>query len=95
MQRASWPDERIDEKMTAVDQTFKMLHGEMMGLRSEMRALRSDMGTEIRELRSEVSGEIRELRSDFYSLQSRLVQIGFGMVGVLLAALIALIVAVL
>lgn len=41
-----------------------------------------------------IRDEIVGLRGDFSSLQDRLVQIGFGLVGVLVAALIALIVAI-
>ncbi len=40
-----------------------------------------------------IRDEIRGLRSDFSLLQDRLVQIGFGLVFVLITALIALIIA--
>lgn len=82
MKRSDWTDERLDEKMGAIDSTFEMLRDEMHGLRQEMRGLRSDF-----------SSEMRDLRSDFTALQTTLVQIGFGLVGVLLAAMVALIVA--
>ncbi len=72
MDRSAWTDERLDERMTAIDQTFDRLHDDLSGIRDEIRAL----------------------RGDFSALQDRLVQIGFGLVGVLMAALIALIVAV-
>lgn len=71
----TWTDERIDEKMTAIDRTFDMLREELHGLREDNRE------------------QFARLRSDMSSLQDRLVQIGFGLVGVLLAALVALIVA--
>lgn len=47
-------------------------------------------------LHSDLSGlreEMRGVRSDLSSFQDRLVQIGFGLVGVLIAAMVALIVA--
>ena len=48
---------------------------------------------EVHGLRTEMRDEMRGLRADFSALQTSLVQIGFGLVGVLLAAMIALIVA--
>ncbi len=97
MRRSSWTDQRLDDKMGAIDSTFEMLRDEMHGLRrdmhEEMQGLRHDMREEMRGLRSDLASEIRDLRSDFNALQATLVQIGFGLVGVLLAAMIALIVA--
>ena len=71
MSRIAWTDERIDERMSAMDQTFERVHRSLDDLRDE----------------------VRGLRGDFASLQDRLIQIGFGLVGVLIAALVALIVA--
>jgi hypothetical protein len=42
----------------------------------------------------DIREDVRGLRGDFARLQDRLVQIGFGLVGVLVAALVVLIVAV-
>lgn len=75
IERGAWTDERIDEKMTAIDNTFNMLRDELHGLREDNRE------------------QFAGLRSDMTSLQDRLIQIGFGLVGVLLAAMVALIVA--
>jgi hypothetical protein len=72
--------------MDGIDSTFEMLHDEVHGLRTEMRE-------EMQGLRSDFTSEMRNLRSDFSALQTTLVQIGFGLVGVLLAAMIALTVA--
>ncbi|HEX2125875.1 MAG TPA: hypothetical protein VHF45_04870 [Thermoleophilaceae bacterium] len=44
---------------------------------------------ELRELRT----EFRELRADFNRFQDRMIQIGFGMIGVLMAQLVAALVA--
>jgi hypothetical protein len=71
MEHLAWTDERLDERMGAIDQTFDRLHDDLGGIRDE----------------------IVGLRGDFSSLQDRLVQIGFGLVGVLIAAMAALIVA--
>jgi hypothetical protein len=79
--------------MAAIDNTYERLHDDLGGIREEIRGLRADFSDEFRGLRSDLSDEIRGLRSDFSSLQDRLLQIGFGLVGVLSAALIALIVA--
>ncbi len=82
MERGTWTDERVDEKMASIDRTFDML-------RDELRGLREDNREQFSGLRSDFSG----LRSDVTGLQDRLLQIGFGLVGVLLAAMVALIVA--
>lgn len=69
--------------MGVIDSTFDMLRDEIRGLREDNRqqfsALHPDM---------------RDLRGDFSSLQGRLVQIGFGLVGALIASMVALILAV-
>ena len=96
MRRSAWTDARIDEKMTGIDSTFEMLRDEMQGLRADNREQSTSLQQELRDLRGDVGdlrGEMRDLRGDFFSLQGRLVQIGFGLVGTLLAAMIALIVA--
>jgi tetrahydromethanopterin S-methyltransferase subunit B len=82
MERGAWTDERIEKKISAVDHAFERLQDDLGGVREELQAMRT-----------EFTEELRGLRSDFSSLQGRLVQIGFGLVGVLISALIALIVA--
>jgi hypothetical protein len=79
MDRTEWTDERLDERMTAIDQTFERIFDELGGIRDDIRGLR---------------GEISSLRGDIASVQDRLIQIGFGLAGVLITALIALVVAV-
>ena len=69
--------------MTTLDSRFELLHAEMREMRADMR----DMRAEARELRA-------EMHADFASLQRQLAQIGWGMVGVLVTAMIALVVAV-
>lgn len=61
---------------------------------SEMQHMRSEFAAEMQHLRSEFAAEMRLIRSDLTSVQDRLVQIGFGLVGVLVVALSSLVVAV-
>ena len=65
--------------------TDQRLDDKMAGIDSTFEMMRDEMHG-LRE-------EMRGMRADFTALQATLVQIGFGMVGVLLAAMIALIVA--
>jgi hypothetical protein len=81
-ERTSWTDERLDEKMTAVDTTFDRIDRDLTDLRAEVRALRD-----------ELHEDMRLLRADFARMQDRLVQIGFGLVVALIGAVAALIVA--
>jgi len=83
VERSTWTDERLDDKMQAIDRTFELMRDELRGMRTEMRELRQD-------LTSEMTG----LRSDFNALQRQLIQVGFTLVGVLVAAMTALIIAV-
>jgi len=76
MKRSAWTDDRIGERMEAIDSTFDMLRDEVQGLREDNRQ------------------QFAGLRTDFSALQRQLVQIGFGLVGVLIAAMLAVIVAV-
>ena len=76
-----------------MDQTFARIDASLQDVRDEVRALRGDLGDEVRGLRGDLRDEVRALRGDFSALQDRLVQIGFGLVGVLIAALLVLIVA--
>jgi predicted RNase H-like nuclease (RuvC/YqgF family) len=104
-ERNAWTDERLDERMNSIDRTLGLLQDDVSGLRSELgefrrevredlRALRADFSSEMQHMRSEFAAEMRLLRSDVTSVQDRLVQIGFGLVGVLVVALSSLVVAV-
>lgn len=74
--------------MESIDRSFDRIGDELAAFRMEMRE-------EMRGLREDLTSEMRGLRSDFATLQRQLIQIGFGMVGILLAALCAVIVATL
>ena len=71
VERSAWTDERIDERMAAIDVTFGRIDKNLDHLRDEMLGLRQDMST----------------------LQRQLAQIGWGLAGALVAALVALIIA--
>lgn len=98
MERGRWPDERIDESMNAIDQTFERIFEEMRAMRTdltaEMRAMRGDLTAEITATRRDLTaqrGDIASLAGRVDRIQDRLVQIGFGMTGVFAAGLIALV----
>ena len=65
MERASWTDDRIDERMTAIDAGLDGLRAETRGLRDEIGDLRSELRTEVGDLRSELRTEITGLRTEF------------------------------
>lgn len=48
MERAGWPDIRLDERMAAIEQTFQRIDHSLRDLGDEMRAMRSDLTSEIR-----------------------------------------------
>lgn len=104
MERGTWTDGRLDDKMQGIDHSFDRIGDEIAGLRTDMRAemrgLREDFAREMGAMRSELKdemagmrGDINGLRTEFAGLQRQLIQIGFGLVGALLAVLCALIVA--
>ena len=72
MERAAWSDQRLDEKMSAIDTTFASLFEEMRAERAEvrgdMRAQRDELVAEMRalrtELRTELRGEMGSLRTE-------------------------------
>ncbi len=68
MERGRWTDERIDERMNAIDQTFERIFEEMRAMRTdltaEMRAMRSDLTAEMRAMRGDLTAEITATRRD-------------------------------
>jgi hypothetical protein len=95
MERAGWPDIRIDERMAAIEQTFERIDHSLRDLAEEMRAMRSDLAEEMRAMRSDLGDEMRAMRTDFTAdvraINQRLTQIGFGLAGILAAGLITLV----
>ncbi len=86
MERVRWTDERLDEKMAATDREFDLLRDDLRGFRSEVHA-------EFREFRAEVQAEFRDVRADLNRFQDRMVQIGFALVTVLIAAIVTIVLA--
>jgi hypothetical protein len=58
MERVRWTDERIDERMAAMDEKFDRLFDELHSLRDEMRAGFGELRGEIVLLRTELGKEI-------------------------------------
>jgi hypothetical protein len=48
MERAGWPDIRLDERMAAIEHTFERIDHSLRDLGDEMRAMRSDLTSEVR-----------------------------------------------
>jgi hypothetical protein len=63
-------------------------------LTQEMRALRQTFTDESRSLRDALGAETRALHQDLSGVQGRLTMIGFGLVGAVIAAAVAIILAV-
>jgi hypothetical protein len=95
MERAEWPDVRLDERMAAIEHTFERIDHSMRDLGDEIRAVRGDLGDEIRAVRSDLGDEMRAMRSDLTAevraIHHRLTQIGYGLAGILAAGLITLV----
>ena len=92
-ERTAWSDERLDEKMAAIDTTHDRIDARLARIEDGLDALRTELHEEVRALRTEMHEEIRALRADFARMQDRLVQIGFGLVVALVGNVAALIVA--
>jgi uncharacterized protein len=99
MERARWTDERLDDRMSAIDTTFERVFEEMRAeraeLRTEMRAGRAELSAEMRALRSELRAEMGALNGALNQrlnqLDDRLSRIGFRAAGILATGLIALV----
>jgi hypothetical protein len=72
MERARWPDERLDDRMTAIDRTFDHLWEEARADRAELRA---ELRAEMRAMRVEIKSETAAIRSDISALQRQMTQI--------------------
>ena len=95
MERARWTDERLDDRMTAIDtpfdRVFEELRAERGETRAEMRAERAELRAEMRALRSELRDDMRGVNDRLTRLDERLSQLGFRAAGILAAGLIALV----
>ena len=93
MVREAWTDERLDDLKDHMDEGFRDVKAEFREIRADIRELRSGLDAvrgEVGELREEV-GELRgEMNAKFDAL-NRTLQIGFGLTGTFLVALVGLI----
>jgi uncharacterized coiled-coil DUF342 family protein len=91
VESARWTDERLDDRMTAIDTTFDRVFEELRAERAEMRAERAEFRAEMREMRAELRTDIRALIDRVDRIDERLSQLGFRAAGILAAGLIALV----
>jgi hypothetical protein len=84
--RARWTDERLDDRMSAIDTSFQRVF-------DEMRAERGRMSAEGEALRNEMRAGFAEIRSDISALQQQVTQICAGFAAALLGVVAAGIVA--
>jgi uncharacterized coiled-coil DUF342 family protein len=91
VESARWTDERLDDRMTAIDTTFDRVFEELRAERAEMRAERAEFRAEMREMRAELRTDMRALIDRVDRIDERLSQLGFRAAGILAAGLIALV----
>jgi uncharacterized coiled-coil DUF342 family protein len=91
VESARWTDERLDDRMTAIDTTFDRVFEELRAERAEMRAERAEFRAEMREMRAELRTDMRALIDRVDRIDGRLSQLGFRAAGILAAGLIALV----
>jgi predicted nuclease with TOPRIM domain len=95
VERARWTDERLDDRMSAIDTSFERvfqeLRAERVLMRSEMGAERAELRTEMRATRAELNERLTRLDDRLTRLDDRLSQLGFRAAGILAAGLIALV----
>ena len=84
MERARWTDERLDDRMSAIDTTFEHVFEEMRAERQEFRA-------EMRALSDRLEQRIDQVDERLRQLDERLGRIGFRAAGILATGLIALV----
>lgn len=108
MVREAWTDERLDDLANRMDEGFRELRAELRQVRSEMTTGSQSLRGEIGEVRGEI-GEVREelgeVRAEIKGLEKtmdarfddvmRTMQIGFGILGSVLAVIAAMLVGVL
>ena len=101
MERVRWTDERLDDRMSAIDTSFQRVFDELRAdrdsLRTEMCAdrdsLRTEMCADRDSLRTEMRAGFAEVRSGISALQRQVTQICAGFAVALLGVVAAGIVA--
>jgi chromosome segregation ATPase len=91
VERARWTDERLDDRMSAIDTTFERVFEEMRAerqeFRAEMRAISDRLELRIDRFEQRIDQVDERLRQ----LDERLGRIGFRAAGILAVGLIALV----
>lgn len=107
MVREAWTDERLDDLSTRMDEGFRELRAETGALRAEMGELRAEVGQvreALGELRAEIKGLEKKFDAKFGAVDAkfsavdkrfddvmRTMQIGFGLIGAVLVALVGMV----
>jgi hypothetical protein len=86
MERVRWTDDRLDDRMSAIDTSYQHVF-------AELRAERAAMTAAVESLRTETRAGFAEVRSDISALQRQVTQIcgGFAvaLLGVVAAGIVA------
>jgi|SRR5215203_5909356 len=104
MAREAWTDERLDDLNQKVDEGFREMREEFRSLRGEVKAefqgIRGEMQVEFQGVRGEmqvefqgVRGEIQGVRSEIREFNHHIVQLTYGLIGMMLVGFLGVIVA--
>jgi hypothetical protein len=95
MARELWTDERLDDLNKKVDDGFGEMRTEFRALRGEMtgefQAVRSEMKTESQAVR----GEIQGVRDEVAAMNRNLIQLTWGLIGMMLVGFLGIIATIL
>src|SRR4051812_7148815 len=83
--------EQVAKIATAVEHLTEETSALRRESREDLQGLREELRDEAKALRDEWSQDRRALQEQFSGLQGRLTQIGFALVGTLLAAIVAIV----
>ena len=86
MERSAWTDERLDDKMNAIDNAFDRSFAEMRTSRAELREEMAELRAEMRAGFAEMRVGFAEVRTEILALHRQLtlvtVAFGVGMLGI-------------
>jgi hypothetical protein len=90
MERTNWADERLDERMAAIDDMFERDSADLRAQREEIRAGLADVHRGFNELGDEIASLRRDMHADIVALQRHMVSVmaglAVGLLGLLAAA---------
>src|SRR4051794_2771582 len=98
MGRGAWTEERLNEqgeKVQTLAEEVAHIGPAVEKLTGEVAELRKTFADEGRSLRETFNADNRALRVELSAIQGRLTTIGFGLVGSVIAAAVAIIIAIL